>query len=93
MKREAVLKAITKELGIGRENAELLAEFIKENKELQEFEFYEKLKKTFPWFELTFKYNNASNLNKIERHLYFFKILAIILMVIGAISLIAFLSQ
>jgi hypothetical protein len=93
MKRETVLKALTKELKIGVENAELLSNFLKENKELEEFEFYEKLKRTFPWFELTFKYNNASNLNRIERHLYFFKVLAIISIVISVVSAIIILNQ
>lgn len=32
MKRVDVLKSITKELGIGRDDAELLVEFLKENK-------------------------------------------------------------
>lgn len=93
MKRENVLQAITKELGIGKEKAELLIMFAKENKELEEYEFYEKLKKTFPWLELTFKYKDSLNLNKIERHLSFFKVLSIISIIIGVIAFVAVLGS
>ena len=92
MERENVLSAITKELGIGEANAKLLANFTEENKELGEFEFYDKLKKTFPWFELAFRYKNLSNLSKIEKHLYFFKMLTIISIVFGVIALIVIIN-
>ena len=90
MKRETVLKAISEQLGFNRESMELLAEFYKENKELSEFEFYEKLQKTFPWFELSFKYQNALKLNKIEKHLFFFKVLTIVSLVFGAVAFLIF---
>lgn len=92
MTRESVLKVIVKELNIGREDAQLLATFLKENKDLNDFEFYEKLNKSFPWLELAFKYKYVSNLNKIESHLIFFKVLAIISIIIGVISVLILLN-
>lgn len=89
MEKEIVLQALTKELRISKDNVELLANFLKENKDLGEYEFYEKLNKTFPWLELTFKYNYTLNLNRIEKHLFFFKVLAIISIVVGIIAAIA----
>ena len=65
---------------------ENLKEFIEENKDVKDSDFFENLKIQFPTLEYTFKLNEAINLRKTTDHLYYFKVLSIILMVLGIIG-------
>ena len=89
MKREIVIKALIDDLGISKSDIELLVNFHNENENVDDYEFYEKLNKTFPLLELTFSHNYVLNLSRIEKHLFFFKVLTIISIIVGVIVTIA----
>jgi hypothetical protein len=83
MNKEKLMKSIINELKF-HDNDFLL--FIEENKDVKDSDFFENLKIQFPTLEYTFKLNEAINLRKTTDHLYYFKVLSIILMVLGIIG-------
>lgn len=88
MNKSNVLKAISKEFKISLDDQELFTKFLNENNQLGDSEFYNKFKVEFPWVEYTYKYQNLVRQRKIEGHLLFFKVIAIISLIIGFLSVV-----
>ena len=88
MKKLDVLRSISKNFNISLDDQELFTKFLNENNELNDHDFFEKFKIEFPWVDYTYKSQNILRQKRIDNHLLFFKVLTIISLVIGFLSVI-----
>lgn len=93
MKKEYFLERTSEILGLSYDDKKLLADFLKENSNLSDNDFYKKLDESFPWLQFVYKSNANFRLKNIENHLFFFKVLAIIGIVISIIAFIFSLNK
>jgi hypothetical protein len=93
MKRSELLNYISEELKLDVVDNQKLTNFLNENKDIDESEFYKKLQEKFPWLEYEFSCNQAYRLRQIDNCLQFFKIIAVVLIIIGIVVTLIVLSN
>ena len=86
MKRSDNLKEISKQLKLSYEDQGSFTDFLESNDQLNDDEFYKKFESTLLWVKYKFKSQNLAKQNSINNHLLFFKVIVIISLVIGVLS-------